>query len=55
MPSRIVVYVALWHNCDIQHPLELGPFTAVLPTLGPEGRLTRAFRTQFRGMLKDGS
>jgi len=36
---------ALWHNRDIQRPLELGPFMATLPTFGAECRFTAAFQT----------
>ncbi len=45
-------YVGLWHNPDLQHPLELGPIMATLPTFGPECRLIAALQTQRQTVPK---
>jgi hypothetical protein len=49
------VDVALWHNPDLQRPLELGPIMAALPTFGAECLLTATFQARFRGVLKGNS
>ncbi len=41
-------YVVLWHNPDLQHPLELGPIMAALPTFGAECLVIAAFQTWRR-------
>ena len=48
-------YVGLWHNPDLQHPLELGPIMATLPTFGPECLVIVAFQTWRRGVAKVGT
>jgi hypothetical protein len=35
-----VLYFQLWHKNDLPHVLSLGPFTAALPTLDAERRLS---------------
>ncbi len=49
------VYVCLWHNPDLQRPLELGPIMAALPTFGAECLVIAAFQTWRRGVAKVGT
>jgi len=44
-----------WHKADLQHPLELGPFMAALPTFGAECLVIAAFQTWRRGVTKVGT
>ncbi len=44
-----------WHNPDLQHPLELGPIMAALPTFGAECLVIAAFQTWRRGVAKVGT
>ncbi len=44
-----------WHNTDLQHPPELGPIMATLPTFGAECLVIAAFQTSRRGVAKVGT
>ncbi len=48
-------YVRVWHNPDLQHPLELGPIMPALPTFGAECLVIAAFQTWRRGVAKVGT
>ncbi len=45
-------YVRCWHNRDLPHLLSPDPFTAALPTLDNEGRLSGGNETRSPRVLK---
>ena len=47
--------VGCWHTMDLPHLLEIGPFTAALPTFGAECRFITALQTLCRGAAKVGT
>ena len=47
--------VGIWHNPDLQPPLELGPIMATLPTFGAECLVIAAFQAWRRGVAKVGT
>ncbi len=47
--------VRSWHKADAPPRPRLGPLIRRLPTLGPECRLSAAFKTRPTGVLKGNS